>query len=156
MKKVRDVMATVAHSCRPHTNLAEAGESMWNFDCGALPVVDHDGKVVGMITDRDICMAVATKGRIAAHITVWETITGKVYTCRPDDDVKTALKTMAAEKVRRLPVVDRDGRLQGLLSMNDLVLHAEATKGARVPDLSYEDVIAALREICGHRALVGI
>ena len=120
--KVRDVMATVVHSCRPRINLAEAAASMWNFDCGSLPVVDHDGKVIGMITDRDICMAVATKGRIASHITVWETMTGKAHTCGEDDAAKTALGTMTAEKVRRLPVVDQEGMLRGFLSINDLVL----------------------------------
>jgi len=153
--KVRDVMTTVVHSCHPHTNLAEAAESMWNFDCGALPVVDHEGKAIGMITDRDICMAVATKGRIAAHITAWETITGRVCTCAAEDDVRDALNTMATEQVRRLPVVGRDGTLQGVLSINDLVLHVGAAGGKRA-DLSCDDVLGALKKICGHRALVGL
>jgi CBS domain-containing protein len=154
--KVRDVMATVVHSCRPHTNLAEAAESMWNFDCGSLPVVDHDGKVIGMITDRDICMAVATKGRIASHITVWETMTGKAYTCGEDDEAKAALRTMAAEKVRRLPVADQGGMLRGFLSINDLVLQAGEAKWKGAQALSREEVLDTLKKICGHRVLVGI
>lgn len=154
--KVRDAMATVVHSCRPHTNLAEAAEYMWNVDCGALPVVDHEGRVTGMITDRDICMALATKGRIASCVNVWEAITGRIYACRPDDDIKAALKTMATERVRRLPVVDDDGMLQGFLSINDLVLMAGEAKWKGAQALSCEDVMDTLKKICGHRVLVGI
>lgn len=154
--KVKDVMATVVHSCRPHTNLAEAAEIMWTHDCGALPVLDDEGQVIGMLTDRDICMAVATKGRIAAHITVWETITGNVYVCHADDDIKEALKVMGTQKVRRLPVVDDAGRLRGFLSMNDVVLHAEGAKGKMMPELSCDDVVHTLKAICEHRVLVGL
>ncbi len=153
---VRDVMATVVHSCRPRTNLAEAAESMWNFDCGSLPVVDHDGKVIGVITDRDICMAVATKGRIASHITVWETMTGKASTCGEDDDAKAALGTMAAENVQRLPVVNQGGMLRGVLSINDLVLQAGEARWKGAQALSCEEALDALKKICGHRVLVGI
>ncbi|MBI5855083.1 MAG: CBS domain-containing protein [Nitrospirae bacterium] len=154
--KIKEIMTSPVQTCEPGTNLAAAASMMWDSDCGALPVVDHDGKVVGMITDRDICMAVVTKRRLASDITVWETITGKVYSCTADDDAKDALLLMKRERVRRLPVVAQNGILQGVVAMNDFVLRAEEPKGTRAPDLSYRDVMEALKSISGHRILVGI
>ncbi len=154
--KVKDVMTREVQSCGADTNLAEAAKMMWDSDCGVLPVLDREGKVIGIITDRDICMAVATKHKSAAEIAVWETISGKVYGCALYDDIKDALKTMEREQVRRLPVVNGDGLLQGILCMNDIVLHAEEAKGKKLPDLSYEDVMRTLKSICAHRVLVGI
>lgn len=154
--KIKEIMTSPVQTCEPGTNLAAAASMMWDSDCGALPVVDRDGKVVGMITDRDICMAVVTKRRLASDITVWETITGKVYSCAADDDAKDALLLMKRERVRRLPVIAQNGVLQGIVAMNDFVLRAEEPKGARAPELSYHDVMGALKEISGHRILVGI
>jgi CBS domain-containing protein len=70
-----------------------------------------------------------------------------------DEDLKAALKTMRQEKVRRLPVVNDSGILQGILSLNDIVLRAEEAKGKRIPELSYEDVISTIKAICEHRTL---
>lgn len=154
--KIKEIMTSPVQTCEPATNLAAAASMMWDSDCGALPVVAHDGKVVGMITDRDICMAVTTKRRVASDITVWETITGRVHACKADDDVKDALQIMKRERIRRLPVVDSNGILEGIVAMNDFVLHAEEPKGKREPDLSYRDVMDALKAISAHRVLVGI
>jgi CBS domain-containing protein len=129
---------------------------MWDSDCGALPVLNVQGQVLSMITDRDICMATATKNRPASDIIVWETVSGKVHTCHLSDDVHTALDTMKREKVRRLPVVDEDGVLQGIVAMNDFVLLAGEAKGGRAPALSYEDVVRTIKAISAHRVLVGI
>ena len=154
--KVKEVMTSPIQTCAPGTNLAAVATMMWDSDCGALPVVDHDGKVVGVITDRDICIAVATKGRPAAEITVWETTTGKAYSIRPDQDVKEALHLMEKEKVRRLPVVDEDGTVLGMLSMNDLILVADERRGRAAPALTSAEVVQALKSISAHRILVGI
>ncbi len=154
--KIKELMTSPVQTCEPATNLAAAAAMMWDSDCGALPVVDHDGKAIGVITDRDICMAVATKRRVASELTVWETITGKVHTCTADDEAKDALHLMQRERVRRLPVVDQNGVLQGMVAMNDFVLHAEEPKGKREPELSYHDVMEAMKAISAHRILVGI
>jgi CBS domain-containing protein len=124
---------------------------MWDGDCGVIPVVNDEGKVVGMITDRDIAIASATRGRLASDIPVSEVITGQVYSCTLDEDIKSALKTMRHEKVGRLPVVNDEGLLQGILCMNDAVLRAEEARGKHVPDLSYEDVMSTMKAICEHR-----
>lgn len=151
--KVKDLMTSPVQSCGPDTNLAAAAGMMWDSDCGILPVVNHAGKVIGLITDRDICMAVATKHRLASDIAVWETISGKVQACNPNDDIKDALAVMRQGRVRRLPVVDEDGLLIGMFSLNDLVLQAEESRGKKAAELSYDDVMTTMKAICGHRVL---
>jgi CBS domain-containing protein len=154
--KVQDIMTSDVQCCGPDTNLAAAAKMMWDSDCGALPVLNVQGQVMGMITDRDICMAAATKNKPASDITVWETVSGKVSTCNMSDDVRTALDIMKREKVRRLPVVDEDGVLQGIVAMNDFVLLAGEAKGGKAPAISYEDVVRTMKAISAHRVLVGI
>lgn len=154
--KVQDIMTSDVQCCGPDTNLAAAAKMMWDSDCGALPVLNVQGQVMSMITDRDICMAAATKNKPASDITVWETVTGKVHTCHLSDDVHTALDIMKREKVRRIPVVDEDGILQGIVAMNDFVLLAGEAKGGKAPALSYEDVVRTMKAISAHRVLVGI
>jgi CBS domain-containing protein len=137
-------------TCRAETNLAEAVRDMFEGDCGALPVVSDDGRVAGIITDRDVCIAVATRGRPADRISVREVARDHVYTCLPDDDASVALQLMKLHKIRRLPVVDADGHVRGMLSLNDIVTHA----GAASPT----DVVSTLASICEHRrpvAMVG-
>ena len=148
--KVQDVMTYEVQSCGPETNLATAAMQMWRGDFGAMPVV-ADRKVVGMITDRDICMAAATKHRDPANIRVKEVISGEVYGCSCDTDIHEALKIMQQKQVRRLPIISpEDGRLQGILSMNDLALKATTERKSA---LSAEDVENTLRAICTHRAV---
>ncbi len=153
---VQDIMTSDVQCCGPDTNLAAAAKMMWDSDCGALPVLNVQGQVMGMITDRDICMATATKNRTPSEITVWETVSGKAYTCQMSDDVHTALDVMKRERVRRLPVVDEEGVLQGIVAINDFILIAGEAKGGRAPAVSYEDVVKTLKAISAHRILVGI
>jgi CBS domain-containing protein len=153
---VEEIMTRDVVCCGPDTNLAAAAKMMWDTDCGALPVLNARGEVVGMITDRDICMAAATKNKPPSDIAVWETVSGKTYTCKPSDDVQAALDIMKRERVRRLPVVDDDGVLQGIVAMNDLVLAAEEAKGKKKPALSFDDVMRTMKAISAHRILVGI
>lgn len=149
--KVKDIMTQNPKACSKTINLAEAAGFMWDYDCGILPVVAEGGKVVGVITDRDICMAAVMKGRNLANIAVEDVISGDVFACTADDDVRTALKTMQEKKVRRLPVVDADDKLEGILSMNDLVLKAEEAKEKKAPEISYSDVVNTYKSICEHR-----
>jgi CBS domain-containing protein len=147
--KVQDVMTYEVQTCRPETNLADAAMRMWRNDCGVLPVIANGEKVVGMITDRDICMAAATKHRDPANIRVKEVISGKVYGCSADTEIHEALKIMQQKQVRRLPIISaEDGKLQGILSMNDVALKTQA---GREVELSAEDVEQTLRAICTHR-----
>ena len=145
--KVRNVMSADPCTCTPDTDLAAVAKIMWDHDCGIVPVVNPVGAVVGLITDRDICMAVATKHRTAAHIAAREAMSENVHACFPEDDVHTAIATMKKDQIRRLPVIDADGHLRGIVSMNDLVLHASSGKGA----ISNLDIVSTLKTICEHR-----
>jgi len=145
-----EIMTRNVKCCRPETNLAQAAALMWDNDCGALPVVDDENRVIGMITDRDIAIAAATKGRLAMDISVGEVMSVNVYACASSDDINSALKTMGREKVRRLPVVGKDGKVVGILSINDIVLQAEQTKGRQAPEISYDDVMSAFKAVCEH------
>lgn len=151
--KVSEIMTPNPVTCSSSDNLNTAAMRMWDRDCGILPVVD-DGRVQGVITDRDICMALAFKGAKPAGVTVAEVINGQVYGCSPDDDVADALATMREHQVHRLPVLE-DGRLQGLLSMNDAVLAArEPTGDEQGP--TYSEVVDTLHGICEHRHLAAV
>ena len=102
--KVQDVMTDEIQSCAPETNLTTVAMQMWRGDFGAMPVV-AGRKVVGMITDRDICMAAATKHCDPANIRVKEVMSGQVYGCSCDTDIHEALKMMQQKQVRRLPII---------------------------------------------------
>ena len=137
--KVKDLMTTDVKRCSPDTNLAAAARIMWEGDCGAVPVTDERGHVVGVITDRDICIAAATRPRTEGEIAVKDVISNAAYTCEPGDDVRAALETMKARKVRRLPVVEQGGRLVGIVSIHDI---AEQSRN-RTGDLSPDSVLDA-------------
>lgn len=149
--KVKEIMSEHPLTCRRETDLSAAAWLMWEGDCGVLPVVDDSNQVVGMITDRDICMASATKGHAPSDIYVGEVATGGVVSCGEDDDIMTALKLMKAGQVRRLPVTDRDGTLVGVLSMNDVILHADNARKNGSYRISISDAFNALKEISKHR-----
>jgi CBS domain-containing protein len=131
--------------CSPEFNLAAVVEILWKQGCGALPVVEG-GRVLGMVTDRDICIALGTRNAKAAETSVREIALPKVFYCAPEDDIHAALYTMAAQKVRRLPVIDTTGALKGILCLDDIVLVAEE-KGT---ELTYFDVVEALKGVCEH------
>jgi CBS domain-containing protein len=144
-------MSANAKVCTPTSSLAVAAGLMWENDCGIVPVVTEDEKIVGLVTDRDICMAACTQGRNLSNISIEEIFSGKVFSCKPEDDVHVALNTMRENKVHRLPVVNADGKLEGILSMNDIVLQAKEAGGKNPPEFSYAEVVNTYKSICEHR-----
>lgn len=140
--KVKDLMTTDVKRCSPETNLAAAAKIMWEGDCGAVPVTDERGFVVGVITDRDICIAAATRPSREGEIPVKDVISKAAYTCAPGDDVRAALDTMKARKVRRLPVVDQGGRLVGIVSIHDIAEQSRNRGGDVSPDSVLDAFIA--------------
>lgn len=147
--KVKDVMTPNAKTIWLTESLADAARTMWENDCGVLPIV-KDQKVVGVITDRDICMATAMRKSNASSISVEEVMTGKVYAVKPEDDVDDALLLMQQHQVRRVPVINSEGELEGVLSMNDIVLKAKASDGAAGDLLGYDEVVKTYQAICQH------
>ena len=147
--RVKDVMARTPAYCGPETNLAAAVEILWNRNCGILPIVNSQGKVVGVVTDRDICIALGTRNRLPGEITVAEVPSRKLTSCGPEEEIHAALARMAEAKVRRLPVVNAEGKLEGILSMDDVVLHARAGTPGSPAELSAEDIANALKKLYG-------
>ena len=145
--KVKEVMTPNAKAIWLTESLADAAKLMWENDCGVLPIIKDGRKVIGMITDRDICMGVAMRDTNPSSISVEEVMTGQVYSVAPEDDIEQALQTMQEHKIRRLPVVSPEGELEGILSMNDIVLHAEPSKTGPV---AYADVLKTYQAICEH------
>jgi CBS domain-containing protein len=129
--KVENLMTRDVGACRPFDSVDRSAKVMWERDCGAVPVVDQESRVVAMLTDRDICMAALTQGRALGEIHVSSAMSRSLWSCRPGDDVKDAEKLMRAHQVRRLPVVDAEGKLVGLLSISDLARVAVSAKGTR-------------------------
>ncbi len=144
--QVKDIMSNNPKFCRVDTNLAAATELLWANNCGTLPVLDEEGRVIGMITDRDICIALGTRDRLPSEVEVGEVVAWKLFACAPEEDIHAALDRMKSEKVRRMPVLSREGSLEGILSLNDIALHAVKRQG----DLSYAHVADTLRAICEH------
>lgn len=142
--QVKDAMTTGPRTCGPGDDLGKAAIEMWQGDCGMLPVVRGE-RLIGVVTDRDICMGLALSGRRPADRLVQEVMSKEVFACTPDDDVGDALEIMGSRRVRRLPVVDGD-RLVGVLSMNDILNHS----GDRGQPPARE-ILAALRAICRPR-----
>jgi len=147
--KVKEVMTVDPTSIWITDTLASAAKSMWENDCGILPIIKDGKKVVGVVTDRDVCMATAIRNRPQSSISVEEVMTGSLFSVMPDDDVHKALELMQEHKVRRLPVLNAEGELRGMLSMNDLVLKAEEANGKK-PKLSFHDVVKTYKAICEH------
>lgn len=119
MKKVKDVMTKECEWISPDTSLTEAAKIMKKKDCGFLPVGEND-KMIGMVTDRDIAIRAVAEGKDPAKTNVREVMTQKTYYCFDDQDVEEVCKNMGDIKVRRLPVVNRDKRLVGVISFGDV------------------------------------
>jgi CBS domain-containing protein len=147
MMTAKNLMTSNVKWCSADADLATVAKIMWDCDCGIVPVVNEERKVVGMITDRDICIAAATRSTAPESIRVREVMSGHIHKCFSEDDVSTVLTTMKERRVRRLPVLDQQERLVGIISMNDLVPRADCRAGAAVPA---EEFLATLTSICGH------
>lgn len=145
--KISELMTRTAQVCRPSDSLDRAAQLMWDHDIGALIVVDEPGQVVGVITDRDICMAAYTCGVALRDIPVAQAMARHVVTCTPDDTSDAVQAMMAKHKIRRVPVVDDANHPVGMLSLNDL-----ACTMARGRDLPASEVAGTLAAICEHRA----
>jgi CBS domain-containing protein len=119
--KVRDVMTKQITTCRTETNLAAASALMWDNNCEVLPALTDSGELAGVLTDRDICIALGTRNTRASDLTVRDVVGGSPLSCQSSDDILTALLIMQQSKLRFLPVVNDTGVLEGMLSIDDIV-----------------------------------
>ena len=129
--KVFEVMTIDVGFCHLEDNLTKAAEIMWEKDCGIVPVVDDKKHIVGVITDRDICIATATRNRRTSSIKAGDMNFRGVKTCAMEDDVKDALRRMRKYKIKRLCVINQDKELLGIISLTDILLKAGEKKSVR-------------------------
>ena len=139
---VHDVMTEPPQTCPRTMPLAGASRRMRDSGCGSLIVLGAHGRVVGIVTDRDLALTIGQQ-RDAWRLTVDRIMSQRVHMCGPDDDVSVALERMAQARVRRLPVVDADGDVKGLISIDDIVLWGLQSSG-----VGTQALIAALRSLC--------
>ncbi len=118
--KIEEVMSAAPRTCRPEDDLALAASELWVGDVGFLPVVDGDGCIFAVVTDRDICMCAYTRGLPLGELCVQDCMSEPVHTCRPHQDTDHAIELMAEHRVRRLPVVDAEGHPGGVISLVDV------------------------------------
>jgi CBS domain-containing protein len=129
--KVFEVMTIDVGFCHAGDTLTRAAEIMWQKDCGIVPVLDAEKKILGVITDRDICIAAATRNRRTSSIRAGEMNFAAVKTCAMEDDVKDVLRRMRKYKIRRLCVTNKEGELLGIVSLSDILLKAGEKKSVR-------------------------
>jgi CBS domain-containing protein len=149
--RVAQIMEGAVKTCRQSDSLNTAAQTMWDYDCGSVPVVNEQGEVVGFITDRDICMAAYTQGRSLHELPVERTMAHKVISCRPEDSISTAEKLMKENQIRRLPVVDTFGKLVGIISLNDIAREAAREHRRGEAEIAESEVGETLGAICQHR-----
>lgn len=150
--QIERLMTTNVRTCAPEDSLHRAAQLMWDADVGAIPVVDAEQRVQGIITDRDICMASYLQGGDLASHRVADAMSKDVCCCEQDDSVDAALASMRRRQVRRVPVV-RGGRLVGMLSLNDIALAGGDARTARKGAPDRDDIAQTLASICEHRNL---
>lgn len=141
--QIQEIMSRPAKTCRPSDDLGSAARLMWECDCGAIPVTGDSGELVGMITDRDICMATYMKGAPPQSISVGEAMAKQVYSCQPHQSVEAAERMMSENQVRRIPITDSQKHLVGMLSLNDIARHA----ASRSQDGINRDLVQTLASI---------
>ncbi|MCX5744155.1 MAG: CBS domain-containing protein [Proteobacteria bacterium] len=128
-------------SCTDRDSLEHAATLLWRYDIGCLPVTGDDGRLVGMITDRDIAIAAFLQGAPLRGIVVGSVMSRELVTCRPDDDIHAVISRMLARQVRRLPVIDGDGRILGIISLNDL---ARGATSGQLPTVDIAGILVAI------------
>lgn len=143
--KVSDLMTADVATCAPTDSLNRAAQIMWERRCGAVVVVDENGRAAGVVTDRDVCMAAYTQGRRLDDIPVTTAMSRPVRTCPDMAAVEEAEALMMGHGIRRLVVVDPPGRLAGILSLDDVARSGATWDGKGEVDL--ERVAVALGEI---------
>lgn len=148
--RVEKLMTKDLQACTPEDTLDDVAQRMWDGDCGCLPVCASDGseRVVGAVTDRDICMCAHFQGKPLKELRVQDAMAHEPITCRPEDSLDTAERTMREAQIRRLPVVDGNGSLVGIVSLADLACEAARERSRQRKEITEEEVGDTLAAIC--------
>jgi CBS domain-containing protein len=147
MLRVEDVMTHNPECCSPEDDLATVANVMWDLDIGCVPVIGDGHHIAGMITDRDICMGAMLAGKALHELRVETVMAKEIVTARVGDRLRTVQELMRKSKVRRLPVVDGDRKVVGVVSLHDLARAAKRDKRRLFPDVRMKDVALTFAEI---------
>jgi len=147
--QVIEIMTDQPRSCGIDDMASEAARIMWEQDCGVVPVVGHDGRIAGIVTDRDLCMAAFFTGEPLAMLSVARIMSRDVCTCRPDEELTQAERRMRDRQVHRLPVVDDRGSVVGMLSLSDVAQGVKRSGRLRQPGnetVEFAQTVTAISE----------
>lgn len=125
--KVKEVMKTDVGFCSTEDSLMKCAETMLRLDCGIVPIVD-EGRVVGMLTDRDLCLAIVARNRKASDVKTKDLIRGEVISCAANDKIETALRKLRRNQIKRIVVVGENERFIGIVSVSDILLGVRKDK----------------------------
>jgi len=128
--RVRRAMTRDVCCCKVDESLVAVGEAMRAVGCGVVPVCDPAERLVGVVTDRDICLHLTAHDVPASSVAVRDVMHRDVVTCRPDESLEGALALMRRHRVRRLPVLDGEGHVLGMLSLDDVAAEAQPASDA--------------------------
>ncbi len=143
---VSSLMSSDVRCCSPEDSLSRAAQVLWESDCGVVPVVAADRTLLGVVTDRDICMAAYTRGQALAALSVASVISGSVYACNAEDTLDRALTIMRERQIRRVPVTTAEGKLAGIISLADIARWARSVRTGHV--LAAVAVASTLARVC--------
>jgi CBS domain-containing protein len=148
--KIQDIMSHPVITAPINSTAEQIARLMWEFDCGIIPLVNDDGRLAGVITDRDICMAAYTQGKPLGQIAVTSAMSKQVMACHAGDAIETAERLMRDRKIRRVPVLDQEDRVAGVVSMNDIARLAARAKKSGVD----RELVETLAAVCQPRAAI--
>jgi len=153
--RVEELMQKVVRVCGPDDAISEAARIMWEADCGCVPVVAGDGRggLVGIITDRDVCMAAYTRGKALGELRVCDAMSRDLRTCSPQESLAAAAGAMRVARVRRLPVVDEAGQLLGIVSLSDLAREFARLRAGGKKGITAAEIGELLAGICEPRQI---
>lgn len=146
--RIQEIMSQPVVTCRSTDTLNTAAQLMWEYDIGSVPVVDEEGSIVGVVTDRDVCMAAYTEGNPLRSIPVSNAMAKQVYTCQATDTLEEAERVMSEKQIRRVPIVDSGSRPVGFLSLNDIARRAASSPRK---DGIHHELTQTLAAICEPR-----
>jgi len=148
---VKEVMTTEVRTCRSDDSLARAAQIMWDGDCGCIPVIADGNRVVGIVTDRDVCMSALLSGCGLNALAVSDAMSKTVHSCRADDSLQVAENLMRAHQIRRLPVVDAEEHVIGILSLNDVARAFGRERDPSARSVSSQEIAETLCDVCRPR-----
>jgi CBS domain-containing protein len=143
--RARDVMTDDVVAVDPNTPVQHAARLMANYDCGAIPVINRQGKMIGMITDRDITVRLVAEGENPAYALVGDCMTRQVFACHVNDSLINCMRSMSHHQIRRMPIVNDRNQVVGIVSQGDIAQYATEKSGGGARR-AVSDVVCAISE----------